>query len=199
MDFSNSVPPLLTRWRKIKRPTRSREIPKHFECWIVSFLVYGYLWLEKNKCSIPSPSSFFSILYGGSFEIISFRKPLWHIWFWNKIMSKSKVPVLIVSYLHVCIHATVHLPWSLDTADHTILLATGYIHNHFWLLHPPITYFTAKPPAQMSSGSTGIRTPGRRVTCNPQPRVRHLNHSAIVSRLKVPFVSNVSFLDLFSK
>ena len=145
MDFSNSVPPLLTRWRKIKRPTRSREIPKHFECWIVSFLVYGYLWLEKNKCSIPSPSSFFSILYGGSFEIISFRKPLWHIWFWNKIMSKSKVPVLIVSYLHVCIHATVHLPWSLDTADHTILLATGYIHNHFWLLHPPML-----PTSQLS-------------------------------------------------
>ena len=33
----------------------------------------------------------------------------------------------------------------------------------------------------MTSGSTGIRTPGRRVTFNPQPRVRHPNHSAIAS------------------
>ena len=33
----------------------------------------------------------------------------------------------------------------------------------------------------MTRGSTGIRTPGRRVTCNPQPWVRYLNDSAIAS------------------
>ena len=31
-------------------------------------------------------------------------------------------------------------------------------------------------------GSTGIRTPGRRVTCNLQPRVWYINHSATASR-----------------
>ena len=34
----------------------------------------------------------------------------------------------------------------------------------------------------MTRGTTGIRTPGRRVTCNPQPWVRYLNHSAIASQ-----------------
>ena len=32
----------------------------------------------------------------------------------------------------------IHSPWSLDTDDHTILLDTAHIHNHFWLLHPPM-------------------------------------------------------------
>ena len=31
----------------------------------------------------------------------------------------------------------------------------------------------------MTRGCSGIRTPGRRVTCNPQSWVRYLNHSAI--------------------
>ena len=52
----------------------------------------------------------------------------------------------------------INSPWSMDTADHTILLATAHIHNHFWLLHPPMVPNSqlgglespagAKPPAQ---------------------------------------------------
>ena len=52
----------------------------------------------------------------------------------------------------------IHSTWSLDTADHTILLATAHIHNHFWLLHPPMVPISqlgglespagGKPPAQ---------------------------------------------------
>ena len=89
----------------------------------------------------------------------------------------------------------IYSPWSLDTADHTILLATAHVHNHYWLLHPPIVPNSqlggleapagAKPPAQSDIANDPWQhwylNPGRS-TYNLQPRVWHLNHLAIASR-----------------
>ena len=60
----------------------------------------------------------------------------------------------------------IHSPWSLDTAHHTILLATAHIHNYFWLLRPPMVMMVpnsqlgglespagAKPPAQSDTAN----------------------------------------------
>ena len=82
----------------------------------------------------------------------------------------------------------IHSPWSLDTADHTILLTTAHIHNHFCLLHPPMVPNSqlgglesparAKPPARNDIGSHRkwpvatlafeLRVAGLHVTCSPE-------------------------------
>ena len=56
-----------------------------------------------------------------------------------------------------------HSPWSLDAADHTILLAKAHIDNHFWLLYPPMVPISqlgglkspagATPPAQSDTAN----------------------------------------------
>ena len=57
----------------------------------------------------------------------------------------------------------IHSPWSLDTADHMILLAKAHILNHLWLLHSPVVPNSqkcglespagAKPPAQSDTAN----------------------------------------------
>ena len=68
----------------------------------------------------------------------------------------------------------IHSPWSLDTADHTILLATAHIHNHFWLLHPPMVpngpdAASHTPQVGLCKGETAVASsihPLNRKQCN---------------------------------
>ena len=95
--------------------------------------------------------------------IISCRMALsWQAWHSSSdaVLLDSKVPVL--SLLSTCLYSHDRIfTVSLDTADRMILLATALIHNHFWLLHPPMVPSSqlgglesparAKPPAQSNT------------------------------------------------
>ena len=91
----------------------------------------------------------------------------------NSTSFKSRI------YMSVFTRLYIHSPWSLDTAEHTIFLATAHIHNHFWLLHPSMV-----PNSQLGGleSPVGVKPPAQSDTANDpwqhgysNPRVAELH------------------------
>ena len=78
-------------------------------------------------------------------------------------------------------------PWlTYTTVSGCCILPSCPIHSNVDWSYPPELSGLLRATPQMICGSTGIRTPGRRITCNLQPRVRNLNHSTTASRQSNP-------------